>query len=610
MVISCLVCLDDPAAVEIVARDPVLEVGSPRTNALISGCLQECISTHTKCPRLRNNLPLPTRVIDCSNPDKPRLYESRGSISAPYTALSYVWGAEQPNRTVLSNINAYVTQGIHHSLIPRTVADAIKVTASLGLRYLWVDSFCIIQDSKSDKRAEIMQMRKIFSNAYLTIVAASAASAFTGFLQDRAPTAPPSPRIPYWCRDGSLGTVSLMKPDTPASIREHVDHRAWCYEEHLLSPRKIIYTTRTVQYHCQSSTQAIGGALPQSSDMMPLPNMLFRPDVEIPAMITNLTRPQRKELRWSWVYIVSEYSRRSVTKPKDKLTALSGVAEQLNRIWDSYLETDYAAIEGATRSRGTRYLAGLWEHFLPRELLWHLAVIEDDKAYPKPRPIRYVAPSWSWASVDGGVRCGEGLCGPFLPANTMHSLQNRLKIQSCEVITCYVTPEDDRLPYGRVTSGVLKLRVPTMIPTTWNPGNPLDYTRRTARIYAPKGGSSAGVFMFSEEMDSTVAGNSSMVHICDVIPDSTEEVEGQVWLLLVMWNRTPGDVYAAGLLVSGARDGSQFRRIGFWNTPELEVSLGDWESEEGLYIDQSDEKKLEWLDWYGLETATQIIELI
>ena len=50
-----------------------------------------------------------------------------------------------------------------------------------------------------------------------------------------------------------------------------------------------------------------------------------------------------------------------------------------------------------------RYLAGLWQHCPPSQLLWHYD-------YPGTRPREYRAPSWSWAAVnpqtDRGLTAG------------------------------------------------------------------------------------------------------------------------------------------------------------------------------------------------------------
>ena len=55
----------------------------------------------------------------------------------------------------LSTIIAILLTGI-------SVQDAITVTRKLGIRYLWVDALCIIQDSNSDKANEIREMGNVY----------------------------------------------------------------------------------------------------------------------------------------------------------------------------------------------------------------------------------------------------------------------------------------------------------------------------------------------------------------------------------------------------------------------------------------------------------------
>lgn len=53
--------------------------------------------------------------------------------------------------------------------------------------YLWVDSLCIIENSESDKRAQIDQMDFVFANSRLTIVAAGDdEGGLAGITQQRA----------------------------------------------------------------------------------------------------------------------------------------------------------------------------------------------------------------------------------------------------------------------------------------------------------------------------------------------------------------------------------------------------------------------------------------
>ena len=150
--------------------------------------MEDCAKTHKDCPPIVLDSRLPTRVIDCLDPLHPRLFASGGK-RGQYAALSYVWGEAQPHSTTNAKLDAY-TSSIDISIIPRTIREAIEVTHKLGLRYLWVDSFCIIQDSREDKTRELVLLRRIFHDAYITIVAACAPSASAGFLYDRPSPVP------------------------------------------------------------------------------------------------------------------------------------------------------------------------------------------------------------------------------------------------------------------------------------------------------------------------------------------------------------------------------------------------------------------------------------
>ena len=57
---------------------------------------------------------------------------------------------------------------------------------AIGLRYLWIDSLCIIQDDQQDWEKEASKMGNVYRNVWLTIVTARAASDVEGFLSDRA----------------------------------------------------------------------------------------------------------------------------------------------------------------------------------------------------------------------------------------------------------------------------------------------------------------------------------------------------------------------------------------------------------------------------------------
>ncbi len=62
-------------------------------------------------------------------------------------------------------------QAITWAMLSKTFQDAIIITHELGLRYIWIDSLCIIQDDTSDWEEESKKMAAIYGNSKVTIAA-------------------------------------------------------------------------------------------------------------------------------------------------------------------------------------------------------------------------------------------------------------------------------------------------------------------------------------------------------------------------------------------------------------------------------------------------------
>lgn len=84
----------------------------------------------------------------------------------------------------------------------------------------------------------------------------------------------------------------------------------------------------------------------------------------------------------TWKEIVTLYSGRNLTYPGDKLIALRGIANELQK-----------------KRPADKYAFGLWQSNLPYELLW-----SGQAATTDPRLEELHIPSWSWAAHPGGVR--------------------------------------------------------------------------------------------------------------------------------------------------------------------------------------------------------------
>lgn len=230
--------LDDPAAEDIPSRPPIADVMSEEAMLQVGVWMRDCAEGHEACLPKPGESPLPGRLVDVGEGGV-RLCEGQ-EWTGRYVALSYCWGQpNQPVMTKMENIQIFRDKGLPEDQLPKTILDAVEVTRRVGIRYLWVDVLCIIQDSREDKDREIGRLQDYFANAYVTIIAANAPSCNSGFLQPRRSTraqfesrmtperAPPAFKLPWVCRDGRIGSL-LLQPWTEYDfMAEAVNSRAW-----------------------------------------------------------------------------------------------------------------------------------------------------------------------------------------------------------------------------------------------------------------------------------------------------------------------------------------------------------------------------------------------
>jgi hypothetical protein len=145
--------------------------------ALIKQWITWCQNTHSTSCGLRNreveerlaNLSS-FKVIDCG---------LKKVISAPirceYVALSYVWGPETSHSVSNHRSPSPKFTACHGASLPeplpKTIADGIQVVLALGLKYLWVDKYCINQFDSEELHTQISAMDIICESASFTIIA-------------------------------------------------------------------------------------------------------------------------------------------------------------------------------------------------------------------------------------------------------------------------------------------------------------------------------------------------------------------------------------------------------------------------------------------------------
>jgi hypothetical protein len=86
----------------------------------------------------------------------------------------------------MTNLNQFI-ECIDIAELPKTFQDAIEISRRLDIRFLWIDSLCIIQDSKEDWLKESVIMGDIYQHAYCNIAATAAPDGRTGCFLERNP---------------------------------------------------------------------------------------------------------------------------------------------------------------------------------------------------------------------------------------------------------------------------------------------------------------------------------------------------------------------------------------------------------------------------------------
>ncbi|PMD16818.1 HET-domain-containing protein, partial [Hyaloscypha hepaticicola] len=201
-------------------------------------CMAYCSENHRQTCSTMETSPIESlRVIDC---------QTRTIIQAPpgcqYVALSYVWG---PSTTPSKNTEAQnIPPTIQNE--PKTISDAIHVTLKLGIRYLWIDRYCIDQSNKDEKHNTIRVMDLIYSNARLTIITTAGENPDYGLPGVRGTVRRVQPRLEV----GEHCLVSTLPHPNMSVNNSTWASRGWTYQEGLLSKRRLVFTDHQILYEC------------------------------------------------------------------------------------------------------------------------------------------------------------------------------------------------------------------------------------------------------------------------------------------------------------------------------------------------------------------------
>jgi hypothetical protein len=396
--------------------------------------MSSCVDDHAVC-HPSDTACLPLRVVDVGAPGIEGIYPDPflsvgNNRPGRYATLSYRWGDGLTLTTTSSTLGSRKAS-IPLGSMPQTFQDAANITRRFGIRYLWIDALCIVQDSSRDWQEQSAIMGQIYADAWLNISASGGPDPPNGFLKKRNVLEIRSCRHPSLLGDSTGpseaagGVAKVICPSVPRHDRvldrDVINNRGWILQERALSKRTLHFGLYEIYWECLSHSASerepeifelwanasqfdmhsqqrrknwnvIRNGVQylhnqSSEDLLGLlgPEGLTAPchdEDHLRWVLRNLSRSpkERKTTQYAcnhyhpqpvyappnitvgqfiaahhlWYLLIQEYTLRSLTKPGDKLPAVSGLA------------TIFQSLFGMR----SKYIAGIWSGGIINGLSW------------------------------------------------------------------------------------------------------------------------------------------------------------------------------------------------------------------------------------------------
>ncbi|KAK4205273.1 heterokaryon incompatibility protein-domain-containing protein [Triangularia verruculosa] len=404
----------------------------------------KCLKDHPECRKTLSgcqdidpeNAPLPRRCIEVQwvsntnlpGPGSPKfiLRETEGQ-TGKYIALSHRWldGITELSNTLKANYKCRTGQCDQHppddcnigTAAPYTdlFAHACTLSFHLGVKYIWIDSVCIIQDDEADWKREAMKMADYYQFAWLTIAAADVDGNALFGRTIEVNDIPRVARLPYRDKSGEQKGHFYLQCAGLTTLAEEYDknvsnsfllRRGWVYQEWMLSRRLLAFSRSSsgVFIHCQSSAPEVPNGdrvlkrfSPQTDEPAVLVQKAFKHDLE-------LSFDTFDEVISSWITVVEGYAGLEISFiEQDRLVALAGIAREFGAALEPMLRERRQQQTAASRQVSTitdevfgqpysyEYACGYWTGPVS-PLLW-------EQSQQGLRVRVAGIPTWSWASM-------------------------------------------------------------------------------------------------------------------------------------------------------------------------------------------------------------------
>ncbi|KAH7390414.1 heterokaryon incompatibility protein-domain-containing protein, partial [Cadophora sp. MPI-SDFR-AT-0126] len=335
---------------------------------LLKRMISKCATTHEECKRD----PRDDEEMILIDVDQMCLVQVK---SVQYVTLSYVWGNNPIFKTNQSNFQRLQAPGALNK-VSNLTRDVAAVVKGLGVRYLWIDALCIIQDDESHKRTQISRMADIYGQSCLTIVAltgTSSESTLPGVSTPRPQTLSVVHGMPFTFHLSGL---------TKTAHDQVYETRGWTFQERLISRRCLYFTDRQVHFECRHGCTSDHEQIFPEND-----RRRYATPLNPLQPLHSLDKTEKFSLTTleTFTSMVCQYTSRTLSYPSDIENAFLGIQAFMSR------KLSWRFV--AALPMGVLDWALLW---LPRGQLKRRSWVSTNGKEVRP-------PSWSWLGWEGQV---------------------------------------------------------------------------------------------------------------------------------------------------------------------------------------------------------------
>lgn len=311
-----------------------------------------------------------------------RLIEtSETKPSGPYASFSHRWGSSHMFRCLLKNIDI-LKERLPVPDLPLAFQEVFQVFRFLEVKYVWIDSICIVQDSDSDWLREASLMMKVYQQACINLAATvSSNSQHASLFKKRNPDT--LMLMPFEIGNGILNgqyqaiEAILYRESWDRTIeRAALNTRGWVLQERLLSSRVAHFTTNQIVWDCLSC--ATSESIPFGALAQPLIKTVWIGHKQ-DSRVYHIPEAD-DEILGEWATVVNAYSRCHFTFDIDKTIAMDGII---------------SVFEGRL---GKRFICAMSSTQIEMQLCW-FASESSSTCHSR----NDMAPTWSWVSITGPV---------------------------------------------------------------------------------------------------------------------------------------------------------------------------------------------------------------